>query len=59
MEIYFPNKGDWFEIAKKKRKHLLDAAQFHLDGYVNKQNWRIWGLGNPHAVLQKPKLHYE
>ena len=23
-------------------------------GYVNKQNWRIWGTENPHAYIEKP-----
>lgn len=31
-----------------------DEAHFHLGGYVNKQNCRIWGSENPHVVLQKP-----
>ena len=30
-----------------------DEAHFHLDGYVNKQNWRIWGTENPHFSVQK------
>lgn len=33
-----------------------DEANFHLDGYVNKQNCRIWGSENPHQVAQTP-LH--
>ena len=31
-----------------------DEAHFHLGGYVNKQNCRIWGTDNPHVVVQKP-----
>lgn len=31
-----------------------DEAHFHLGGYVNKQNCRIWGTENPHAVVNKP-----
>lgn len=31
-----------------------DEAHFHLSGYVNKQNCRIWGTENPHAVAEKP-----
>jgi hypothetical protein len=31
-----------------------DEAHFHLSGYVNKQNCRIWGTENPHAVEEKP-----
>lgn len=33
-----------------------DEAHFHLDGYVNKQNWRIWGSENPHIAVQR-SLH--
>ena len=29
-------------------------AHFDLGGYVNKQNWRIWGTENPHAYIEKP-----
>lgn len=31
-----------------------DEAHFHLSGYVNKQNCRIWGTENPHAIEEKP-----
>ncbi|GBN82707.1 hypothetical protein AVEN_156381-1 [Araneus ventricosus] len=30
-----------------------DEAHFHLDGCVNRQNWRIWGTENPHFVIEK------
>ena len=33
-----------------------DEAHFHLDGFVNKQNWRIWGTEKPHFVMEK-SLH--
>jgi hypothetical protein len=29
-----------------------DTAYFHLSGYVNSQNTRIWSDENPHAVHQ-------
>ena len=29
-------------------------AHFHLGGYVNKQNYRVWGTENPHAYIEKP-----
>ena len=31
-----------------------DEAHFHLGGYVNKQNCRIWATENPHAYIEKP-----
>lgn len=31
-----------------------DEAHFHLGGYVNKQNCRIWGTENPHVIMEKP-----
>lgn len=30
-----------------------DEAHFHLDGFVNRQNCRIWGSENPHVIVQK------
>jgi len=33
---------------------FTDEVHFHLGGYVNKQNCRIWGSENPHVVLEKP-----
>ncbi|GBM69071.1 hypothetical protein AVEN_275702-1 [Araneus ventricosus] len=30
-----------------------DEAHFHLDGYVNRQNWSIWGTENPHFAIEK------
>jgi hypothetical protein len=33
-----------------------DEAWFHLDGYVNSQNSRIWSTENPHALHESP-LH--
>ena len=32
---------------------LLDEVHFHLSGYINKQNCRIWNSENPHVILQK------
>ena len=31
-----------------------DEAHFDLGGYVNKQNFRLWGTENPHAYIEKP-----
>jgi hypothetical protein len=33
-----------------------DEAWFHLSGYVNSQNTRLWGSENPHAMFEEP-LH--
>ncbi|CAK1579984.1 unnamed protein product [Parnassius mnemosyne] len=30
-----------------------DEAHFHLDGFVNTQNCRIWDSENPHAIHEK------
>ncbi|GBL81452.1 hypothetical protein AVEN_143726-1 [Araneus ventricosus] len=30
-----------------------DEAHFHLDGYVNRQNWHLWGTENPHFAIEK------
>jgi len=31
-----------------------DEAHFHLNGYVYKQNCRIWGTKNPNVIIKKP-----
>lgn len=33
-----------------------DECHFHLDGYVNRQNYRFWGSEPPHVLVEKP-LH--
>jgi hypothetical protein len=35
---------------------MSDEAHFHLDGYVNKQNYRFWAAENPRELHQRP-LH--
>jgi len=35
---------------------MSDEAHFHLNGFVNKQNCRIWGTENPRALHQR-QLH--
>ena len=37
---------------------MSDEAHFHLNGYVNKQNFRFWSNFNPHELHEKP-LHSE
>ena len=34
---------------QKKKVIFSDEAHFDLGGYVNKQNFHIWGRENPHA----------
>ena len=38
----------------QKKVIFSDEAHFDLDGYVNKQNCRIWGTENPHAYIETP-----
>ena len=33
---------------------MSDEARFHLVGYVNQQNCRIWGSENPKVIIEKP-----
>lgn len=35
---------------------MSDEAHFHLDGYVNKQNFRYWAASNPQQLHERP-LH--
>ena len=53
----------WFEnFILEKGENILnhtffsDEAWFHLSGYMNNQNSRVWSTENPHALFQKP-LH--
>ena len=32
---------------------MSDESHFHLGGYVNKQNCRIWGSKNPKMIIEK------
>ncbi|GFW10894.1 hypothetical protein TNCV_4458691 [Trichonephila clavipes] len=41
-----------------KRILFSDEAHFWLNGYVNKQNCRIWSEGNPQVYAETP-LHPE
>ena len=38
------------ETGKKK---FSDEAHFDLAGYVNKQNYRIWGTENSYVYIKK------
>ena len=38
-----------------RRKIIMsDETHFHLGGYVNKQNCRIWGSKNSKMIIEKP-----
>ncbi|GFT46502.1 uncharacterized protein TNCV_3183821 [Trichonephila clavipes] len=37
---------------------IIDEAHFWLNGYVNKQNCRIWSEANPKVYVETP-LHPE
>ena len=32
---------------------LNDEAHFHLDGFVNRQNYRVWGSEKPRVISEK------
>lgn len=34
---------------------FTDECWFHIDGFVNKQNFRFWAKENPHYVISKTK----
>ena len=44
----------WSKISIFTEKSSLDEAHFHIGGYVNKQNCRIWGSKNPNLIIEKP-----
>ncbi|KAJ3649791.1 hypothetical protein Zmor_021512 [Zophobas morio] len=51
----------WFQANLDDNRILdlsffSDEAWFHLSGYVNSQNFRIWSTENPHAFEETP-LH--
>ncbi|GFU15473.1 hypothetical protein TNCV_1815081 [Trichonephila clavipes] len=46
-------------VALHLQMHVwVDEAHFWLNGYVNKQNCRIWGEANPQVYVETP-LHPE
>ncbi|GFW46027.1 hypothetical protein TNCV_3276451 [Trichonephila clavipes] len=53
---------EWAQIAVipdfHKRILFSDEAHFWLNGYVNKQNCRIWSEANPQVYVETP-LHPE
>ncbi|GFT89419.1 hypothetical protein TNCV_4387021 [Trichonephila clavipes] len=45
-------------LQKLKHIHQCDEAHFWLNGYVNKQNCRIWSEAHPQVYVETP-LHPE
>ncbi|GFT34162.1 stomatin-2 [Trichonephila clavipes] len=46
------------EASREARAKVSDEAHFWLNGYVNKQNCRIWSEANPQVYVETP-LHPE
>ncbi|GFS61741.1 hypothetical protein TNCV_2169621 [Trichonephila clavipes] len=46
------------EVFTGKERLEIDEAHFWLNGYVNKQNCRIWSEANPQVYVETP-LHPE
>ena len=49
----------WHEMSTvnahfSKKIIFSDEAHFHLGGFVNKQNCRIWANQNPRVIVEKP-----
>ena len=51
---------DLIDTKKLKPERIIftDEAHFWLNGYVNRQNFRVWGSENPHMSVSRP-LHPE
>ncbi|GFV76061.1 iroquois-class homeodomain protein IRX-4 [Trichonephila clavipes] len=60
----YPTKGEKIMLAIITKMTLTqrilfsDEAHFWLNGYVNKQNCRIWSEANPQVYVETP-LHPE
>lgn len=35
---------------------IRDEVHIHLDGFVNRHIYRIWGLGNPRIIIKKKNV---
>ncbi|GFV87288.1 DUF4817 domain-containing protein [Trichonephila clavipes] len=56
VQFYFENNGRAIFISDKRL--FSDEAHFWLNGYVNRQNCRIWNEANPQVYVETP-LHPE
>ncbi|GFU84560.1 transposable element Tcb2 transposase [Trichonephila clavipes] len=55
----WPARSPYFSPIERIWDHLgRDEAHFWLNGYVNKQNCRIWSEANPQVYVETP-LHPE
>ncbi|GFT72281.1 hypothetical protein TNCV_1801551 [Trichonephila clavipes] len=45
-------------FLRHRQRNAFDEAHFWLNGYVNKQNCRIWSEANPQVYVETP-LHPE
>ena len=67
MIVQTLNEGDYqqrlastelmFKIIEEHEDAIIimsDEAHFHLNGSVNKQNFRYWASQNPHEVHERP-----
>ncbi|MDK1801134.1 DUF4817 domain-containing protein, partial [Klebsiella pneumoniae] len=51
VQFYFENNGSVRNTYRALRP-FSDEAHFWLNGYVNKQNCRIWGEANPQVYVK-------
>ncbi|GFY32421.1 uncharacterized protein TNCV_3559291 [Trichonephila clavipes] len=59
-ELFFHNSGYFLQTRSRSvtKTDKYDEAHFWLNGYVNKQNCRIWSEANPQVYVETP-LHPE
>ncbi|GFV75098.1 hypothetical protein TNCV_3189511 [Trichonephila clavipes] len=57
MDHYYSHHSNMFKNDLDK-EGTSDEAHFWLNGYVNKQNCRIWSEANPQVYVETP-LHPE
>ena len=48
--------GRWGSPRFRQSLLFSDEANFYLNGCVNKQNCRVWGRENPHALVERDIL---
>ena len=60
VQLYYKNSRSVKNVFRALRSSILfsDEAHFWLNGYVNKQNCRIWDEEQPEEIQELP-LHPE